>query len=42
MSKNLLETRNNSIAVIDIADEIFALYSETDGDFWINILSYLE
>lgn len=42
MSRNLLETRNNSIAVIDIADEIFALSSETDSDFWINILSYLE
>ena len=42
MSKNLAESRTNAFAVIDIADEIFAVANETNGDFWINILSYLE
>lgn len=42
MSKNLAESRTNAFAVIDIADEIFAVANETNGDFWINVLSYLE
>jgi len=42
MSKNLAESWTNAFAVIDIADEIFAVANETNGDFWINILSYLE
>lgn len=42
MSKNLEDMKNNSYAVIDIADDIFAIAHETDGSFFMNILGYLE
>jgi hypothetical protein len=42
MSKNLDDMKNNSYAVIDIADDIFAIAHETDGSFFMNILGYLE
>ena len=42
MSKNLDDIKNNSYAVIDLADEIEAISHETDGSFFINILGYLE
>lgn len=42
MSKNLEDIKNNSYAVIDLADEIQAIAHETDGSFFTNILGYLE
>ena len=42
MSNNLNDMKNNSYAVIDIADDIFAIDHETDGSFFMNILGYLE
>ena len=42
MSKNLEDIKNNSYAVIDLADEIEAISHETDGSFFTNILGYLE
>lgn len=42
MSKNLEDIKNNSYAVIDIADEIMAISHESDGSFFTNILGYLE
>ena len=42
MSKSLEDIKNNSYAVIDLADEIMAIAHETDGSFFTNILGYLE
>lgn len=42
MSRNLEDVKNNSYAVIDLADEIEAISHETDGSFFTNILGYLE
>jgi hypothetical protein len=42
LAKNLEEVENNSYTVIDINDEIEAISHETDGSFFINVLSYLE
>jgi hypothetical protein len=42
MSRNLEDIKNNSYAVIDLADEIEAIAHETDGSFFTNILGYLE
>jgi hypothetical protein len=42
MSRNLEDIKNNSYAVIDLADEIEAIAHESDGRFFINILGYLE
>lgn len=42
MSNSLQNIKNNSYAVIDIADEILAIGHETDGSFFTNVLGYLE
>ena len=42
MSRNLEDIKNNSYAVIDLADEIEAIAHESDGRFFTNILGYLE
>jgi hypothetical protein len=42
LGKSLSEVENNSFLVVDINDQIEAISHETDGSFFINILSYLE
>jgi hypothetical protein len=42
LSKSLEQVQNNSYLVTDIADQITAIAHETDGSFFINILSFLE
>jgi hypothetical protein len=42
LAKQLEQVQNNSYLVTDIANQITAIAHETDGSFFINILSFLE